>query len=107
MATEPNGIFFPFVCSSVYPFNGHFVLLETQDGVLGYKPCTKNVIDVHSAYTLFGKAPHDTVKTVTLAAKEICKTWNELYSRPPKASADIFFLQSKQSRPFLFHSLGL
>ena len=75
----------PF-CSSIYPFNGHFFSLETRDGPLGYKPCTKNIIDLHSAYTLFAKAPRDTVKTVTQAAKEICAEWNDRYSRSSKAS---------------------
>lgn len=43
-------------------------------------------MDVHSAYTLFASKPHDTVKTVTNAATEICKAWNELYGKAPKAS---------------------
>ena len=60
--------------------------METKDGPLGYNPCTKNLIDVHSAYTLFAKSPGDTVKTVTRAAKEICAEWNELFSQSSKAS---------------------
>jgi len=82
---------FVFACSLIYPFNGHFVAIEAQDGLLGYKPCTKNIIDVHSAYALFAAAPHETVKTVTQAAKEICAAWNDVYGKAPKASMFVLF----------------
>ena len=65
--------------------------IEAQDGLLGYKPCTKNLIDVHSAYALFAAAPHETVKTVTQAAKEICAAWNDVYGKAPKASMFVLF----------------
>lgn len=64
--------------------------IETRDGVLSYQPCTKNIIDVHSAYTLFAKSPSDTVKTVSRAAKEICDEWNGRYSRSSKVSNRLF-----------------
>ena len=69
--------------------------IEAQDGLLGYKPCTKNLIDVHSAYALFAAAPHETVKTVTQAAKEICAAWNDVYGKAPKASMFFFVLSRK------------
>jgi len=72
--------------STIFPLNGHFFIVDAEDGILSYKPCTKNLIDLHSAYTIFCKDPTDTLSTVEQAAKEICSSWNDAYSRVGKVS---------------------
>jgi len=72
--------------STIFPLNGHFFIVDAEDGILSYKPCTKNLIDLHSAYTIFCKDPTDTLSTVEQAAKEICSSWNDSYSRVGKVS---------------------
>jgi len=69
-----------FFCRELYGFEGHFFLISAVDGSKSYHPESKIIIDLTTAYTLFGNRPDRTIAKIGDAVRSICETWNQDWS---------------------------
>ena len=69
--------------SSLFPFANHYFAVCGVDGSEHYRPESKVVIDIYSAWLVL--SPRNASKTlaqVTSTAKEVADSWNADYSSP-------------------------
>jgi len=69
-----------FHFSTLYPYNGHFFAISAKDRTLSYRPETKVVVDIYSAYCLFKRNPKQTLNAINSMVQSICAAWNTKYS---------------------------
>lgn len=61
--------------------NGHYFAISAVDRTLSYKPETKIVFDILSAFTIFYTQAHVTVHKISKQVNNLCSSWNEKYSK--------------------------
>lgn len=67
-------------CRLLYPYNNHFLALSAKDLTLHYAPKNGIVLDVYSAWAVFGKDPAQTAAAVTRDARLVSNQWNAKFS---------------------------
>ena len=87
---------FSFDYSILFPYNNHFFALSAKDLTLHYAPKNGIVLDVYSAWAVFGKDPAQTAAAVTRDARLVSTQWNAKFS-----SAQVSTVQLGTAVPYI------
>lgn len=76
--------------------NGHYFAISAVDRTLSYKPETKIVFDILSAFTIFYTQAHVTVHKISKQVNSLCSSWNDKYSKQEVRNNTHFYMFEKE-----------
>lgn len=66
----------PFDFSDLYPIKDHFLCLTARDRSKTWQPVSTIIMDIPTAYALFGSNPERTLHRVQGIVKKMVDDWN-------------------------------